>query len=89
MTAKISSISCSIFGCIGRPYDETMFCFFCFFCFRSFEQALVFWGGSLKGGRMLALVLCFAKYGVVKDSVSATFDESLTHAQREMRRMIA
>ena len=45
--------------------------------------------GSLKGGRMLALVLCFAKYGVVKDSVSATSDESLTHAQREMRRMIA
>lgn len=41
------------------------------------------------GGRMLALVLCFAKYGVVKDSVSATSDESLTHAQREMRRMIA
>ena len=38
---------------------------------------------------MLALVLCFAKYGVVKDSVSATFDESLTHAQRERRRMIA
>ena len=72
---QISSISSSIFGCIRRPSDETMFSRFLLFCFRSFEQSSGVLGAVLESGRIITLALLrFAKYGVVKRLGLGDFD---------------
>lgn len=72
--SKICSITSSIFGCIRRSSDETMFSLFCFL-FSLFWASSGVLGAVLEGGRIIALALLrLAKYGVVKRLSLGDFD---------------